>query len=188
MNIDNKVQSTQKMQMHQKAKSQASAITMRREEVDLRDSGMINLKKSDALNADTEHGGLTDVLETSPSKVLLSDVDEQLLFRLVFEGSAAITQLRFKIPSEMPEDAAAPLSVKIFVNRENMDFQDADDLAPVATKELEFVDGEAKFSVAGPHFSRVASLQVLVENNACDTEKTVVSQFSVLGHIIPQYM
>jgi hypothetical protein len=188
MNIDNKVQSTQKMQLHQKAKAQASATTMRREEVDLRDTGLINVKQSTALNACSDHGGLADVLETAPTKVLLSDVDEQLLFRISFEGVAAITQLRFKVPAELPEDSSAPLSVKVFVNRDNMDFSDADDLAPVATRELAFADGEATFPVSGPHFSRVSSLQVLVENNVDDTEKTVVSQFSVLGHIIPQYM
>jgi len=187
MNINNTAANTQKMMAH-KAKTVASATTMRSEVVNLRDTGMIDVRASSVLNACNEHAELSEVLDEKPSRVMLSDVDEQLLFRMVFDGVAAISCIRFKVPSELPEDSSGPLSVKVFVNRENMDFGDAEDLAPAATRTLEFVDGEAKFPVSGPNFSRVSSIQVLVESNAEDTEKTVVSQLAVMGSIIPQYM
>jgi hypothetical protein len=187
MNINNTAQNTQKMMMHAKKQAPA-ATTMRREEVDLRDTGMINLRGSSVLNACSEHAQITEVLEPTPPRVMLSDVDEQILFRLVLDGSAAITCLKFKVPEELPEDSSAPLSVKVFVNRENMDFQDADDLAPATAKSLEFKGGEALFPVSGPNFSRVSSIQILVESNAEDTEKTVVGQLQVIGYNIPQYL
>lgn len=74
------------------------------------------------------------------------------------------------------------------MNRENMDFQDTEDVVAVKAGELSFADGAAELKVSGPHFSRVSSLQVLVETNAEDTEKTALSQLSVLGFIIPQYV
>jgi hypothetical protein len=188
MNINSTAANTQKMMAHKAKSAVASATTMRREEVNLRDTGMIDVRACSVLNASTEHAQITEVLDEKPSRVLLSDVDEQLLFRVVFDGVAAISCIRFKVPSELPEDSSSPLSVKVYVNRESMDFGDAEDLAPVATRTLEFADGEAKFPVSGPNFSRVSSLQVLVESNAEDTEKTVVSQLSVMGHLIPQYM
>lgn len=189
MNINSTAANTQKMMAHKAKSNVSSATTMRREEVNLRDTGMIDVRASSVLNACNEHAQITEVLEEKPSRVMLSDVDEQLLFRVVFDGTAAISCIRFKVPAELPEDSSGPLSVKVFVNRENMDFGDAEDLAPAATRTLEFDGaGEAKFPVSGPNFSRVSSIQVLVETNAEDTEKTVVSQLSVLGHIIPQYM
>jgi hypothetical protein len=78
--------------------------------------------------------------------------------------------------------------VKLFVNKDNMDFSDAEDMQPAAARELELVDGELCFPVSGPNFSRVSSIQVLVETNQDDEEKTVINQFSIIGAMIPQYM
>merc|ERR1719450_1866023 len=119
---------------------------------------------------------------------MVSDVDEQILFRVVMSGVFAVTCIKFTVPDNIPEGCSPPKFVKIFVNKENMDFSDAEDMQPAASKELELVDGELTFPVSGPNFSRVSSIQVLVETNAEDTEQTAIGQFSIMGTMIPQYM
>jgi hypothetical protein len=177
------------MQMHkQMKKSGPSNTTMRREEVNLRDTDIIDLRLSAVFNASSDGSDLAEVLTASPSRPMKSDVDEQLLFRIVMSGVFAVTSIKFTVPDEIPEGCSPPKFVKIFVNKENMDFQDADDMQPAASKELELVDGELVFPVSGPNFSRVSSIQVLVETNQDDEETTVINQFSIIGAMIPQYM
>jgi hypothetical protein len=180
---------TQKMQMHKSMKKSApSQTTMRREEVNLRDTDIIDLRLSGVLNASSEGSDLAEVLAASPTRPMVSDVDEQLLFRVVMSGVFAVTHIKFTVPDEIPEGCSPPKHVKIFVNKDNLDFGDADDMQPAAAKELELVDGELVFPVSGPSFSRVSSVQVLVETNQDDEEKTVIQQFSIIGAMIPQYM
>jgi hypothetical protein len=189
MNVQNTSSNTQKMQMHKSMKSTApSQTTMRREEVNLRDTGMVDLRLSGVLNASSDGSDLAEVLAESPSQSMLSDVDEQILFRVVLSGVFAVTCIKFKVPDEIPDGCSPPKFVKIFVNKDNLDFGDADDMQPAAAKELELVDGELSFPVSGPNFSRVSSIQVLVETNQDDEEKTVINQFSIIGAMIPQYM
>lgn len=189
MNFQNTSSNTQKMQMHQKVKSKVpSQTTMRMEVVDLRDTGIIDLRLSGALNSSSDGSSLAEILEASPSRPMISDADEQILFRIVLSGVFSVSSIKFKVPSEMPEGASAPKHVKIFVNNDSMDFQDADDMIPAAAKDLEVVDGEMTFPISGPNFSRVSSIQVLVETNAEDTEQTAIGQFSIMGTMIPQYM
>jgi hypothetical protein len=189
MNVGNNSSNTQKMQMHKSMKkSGPSQTTMRREEVNLRDTDIIDLRLSAVFNASSDGSDLAEVLTASPSRPMKSDVDEQLLFRIVMSGVFAVTSIKFTVPDEIPEGCSPPKFVKIFVNKENMDFQDADDMQPAASKELELVDGELVFPVSGPNFSRVSSIQVLVETNQDDEETTVINQFSIIGAMIPQYM
>jgi len=189
MNFQNTSSNTQKMQMHQKVKAKVpSQTTMRTEVVDLRDTGIIDLRLSGALNASADGSSLPEILEASPSRPMISDADEQMLFRIVLSGVFSVSSVKFKVPAEMPDDASVPKHVKIFVGQDSMDFQDADDMVPAAAKDLEVVDGEMTFPVSGPNFSRVSSIQVLVETNAEDTEQTAIGQFSIMGTMIPQYM
>jgi hypothetical protein len=179
MNINNQSSNTRSMQAHNKLKQANLAQgCVKREDVDLATfTDIIDYRNSVTLNADAEGAGLAEIMESSPPKPMTSDVDAQLLFKLSFKSSVALTQLRIK-----QGEGSAPNLIKVYVNQENMDFQDAEDLKPALTKELEYEDGEAVVKLTGPNFSRVGSVQVLVEDNVDDEDVTTVARFAMIGH------
>jgi len=179
MNISNQTQNTRSMQAHNKLKQANLAQgCVKREDVDLATfTDVIDYRNSVALNADADGAGLAEIMESNPPKAMVSDVDAQLLFKLSFKSSVALTQLRIK-----SGEGSAPQTIKVYVNQENMDFQDAEDLKPALTKELEYEDSEAVVKLTGPNFSRVGSVQVLVEDNVDDEEATTIARFGIVGH------
>lgn len=178
MNFQNTSKNTNAMQAHNKAKGNLAQGCVAREDVDLAAfTDIIDYRNSVALNASTDGAGLSEVMLASPSQPMVSDVDEQLLLKISLKGSCAVTKLIFRAGDEQ-----APRSIKVFVNKDNMDFQDIEDLVPVHQLELVYDDKEAEVKLNGPNFSRVSSIQVLIEDNVDDDEKTTLARFGVVGH------
>lgn len=178
MNFSNTSKNTNSMQAHKLKQASIAQGCVKREDVDLATfTDLIDYRNSVALNASPDGSSLSEIMEASPAKPMTSDVDEQLLLKFTFKSSAALTQLRFRAGEE-----AAPRKVKVYVNQENMDFQDADDLVPVLEKELEYTDNEASVKLSGPNFSRVGSLQIFLEDNHDDEEITTLARFGLVGH------
>lgn len=179
MNFQNTSKNTNAMQAHNKLKQANLAQgCVKREDVDLATfTDIIDPRNSVALNASTDGATLAEVMQADPGQPMQSDVDEQLLLKLTFKSSVALTQLRFRAG-----DGGVPRTIKIFVDKENMDFQDAGDLNPLIEKELEFQDKEATVKLNGPNFSRVGSLQILVEDNCDGDETTTLARFGIVGH------
>lgn len=178
MNIQNTNKNTSSMQAHNKLKSGMSQGAVLREDLDLATfSDVIDYRNSVALNASSDGCTLSELMQANPSQPMFSDVDEQLLVKISFKGSCALTQLRFRAGEEN-----APRKVKVFVNKESMDFNDLEDLRPALETELVYDEKEAVVKLNGPNFSRVSSIQVLIEDNADDDEKTILARFGVVGH------
>ncbi len=103
---------------------------------------------------------------------LKSDADEQLLLHVQFNEMVKLHSIRFTaFNSAAPDMSMAPKTVKIFVNRPNMGFSDAEDVNP--TQEFELTEGDltgdgglgiAK-DVRFVKFQRVSSISILVEEN-----------------------
>ncbi|CAN0584846.1 unnamed protein product, partial [Ectocarpus sp. 12 AP-2014] len=64
--------------------------------------------------------------------MLQSDADEQLLLHVGFMETVKLHSIDFVAPS----DDTAPLTVKLYLNRNSMGFSDTDDMAPAQTLEL----------------------------------------------------
>jgi len=188
MNISDNSSNTAAMRQHQKLKGmQSSTAATVREESCLKNQDVIDLRQSAVLNADSEKSSLGDILDSVCPEPMVSDTDEQLLLRFNFRSNVGVTQLTIHAPENMPEDASAPKTVKVFCDQTNMDFTDVDDLVPASVQEVEFVDGIATLRVGGPKFSRISSLQVLIEDNVDETDLTAINHFSVVGHVNPTY-
>ncbi|CAN0268591.1 unnamed protein product [Phaeothamnion confervicola] len=64
--------------------------------------------------------------------LLKSDADEQLLIHIGFQETVKIHSINFTAP----QDDSAPLTVKLFINRDSFGFSDVDSMEPAMTLEL----------------------------------------------------
>ena len=76
-----------------------------------------------------------------------------------------------------PSDGSAPSTVKLFINKVDMDFNDAEDLPP--TQALELKGASATLPLQFTKFQSVNSVTVFLENNQGDTESTALSRLEV---------
>merc|ERR1711871_296496 len=96
------------------------------------------------------------------SKYARSSADEQLIIHVPFTEIVKVKS----ICVIGPRDGEAPSELKVFVNREDVDFTSADDLAPTQAWDLveERVDG-VEYQTKLSKFSNVSSLTLYFPNN-----------------------
>ncbi|CAE8590987.1 unnamed protein product, partial [Polarella glacialis] len=135
--VNNESSNTDKMRAHQmKAKSSGDAL--RHEDVDLMVcTDLIDQSRTAVLNGLSSQATLLEVLAPNPEdKVLVSDVDPQLLMKIVFKERVNLTSvsLRFSKPPAEEEDQtyAKPRLIKIFCNSEDLDFGDVEEMPAFA--------------------------------------------------------
>lgn len=125
--------------------------------------GLINVGGAFCLNEDSSYP-LGNLFTADESFQLRSDSDEQMMFFLPFTATCRIFAVDFRGPT----DDSQPTTVKIFKNRLNMSFSDAEDMKPTQTLELSASDmrggqfKELKFTA----FQDVQNLTIFVEENA----------------------
>ncbi|GMI56855.1 hypothetical protein ScalyP_jg2747 [Parmales sp. scaly parma] len=99
---------------------------------------------------------------------LRSDADEQLLVHLSFNEFVKIKSIQFSGSADGVEKETNPTSVKVFANRVNMGFSDAEDVTPTDTLELSEEDlsetGKPK-DLSFVKFQRVNSITLFFEEN-----------------------
>lgn len=86
-----------------------------------------------------------------------------------------------------PPRAAAPKTLKIFVNRDNMSFDDVDSFPPTQTIELQpndYVDGTAKVALQYVKFQSCQSITIFVQDNLEGSEVTCLSRLHFRGSAI----
>ncbi len=115
------------------------------------------------------------VLQGEGEAAVRSDCDEQLLFSIEFAAGCVKCQ---SILIEGPEDAA-PRTVKLFVNRINMSFDDCEDMPPTQTLELSSASSTTNLNFV--KFQSVTSLTLFVENNLAGGDVTAVSRITIVG-------
>lgn len=109
------------------------------------------------------------------SKILESDVDEQLLIFVPFTGLVRLHSLLVRTTS----DDTAPNVIKLYKNREDLDFATVSDLNPTVKfehphgvggdpdngNEEEEDDSIVEYSLNRAHFSNVQNLTIFIEDN-----------------------
>lgn len=117
--------------------------------------GILNAanKAKDALLA------VLSVPEEGEVEALRSDADEQLLISIQLAQPSKISSIRIAAP----EAATAPSTVKLFVNRDHLAFDDVEDLPPTQVLELSGVSAELKLNFV--KFQNVSTLTVFIEGN-----------------------
>jgi len=138
-----------------------------------------------ALNADPEHGVLHAIkpfdLRFDTTRWLESDADEQLIITIPFTGSVKLKA--FSLGSG-PE-GSGPCKIKAFINRDDIDFDNVNDMTPVQSWELAVgnpPDAEHLFKVS--KFSRVRLLTLFVDTNHGD-DTTRISYLAFKGIFTP---
>lgn len=98
-----------------------------------------------------------------------SDADEQLILHIGFSEFVKVHSLKLVEFNRGAEPELNPTLVKIYVNRENMGFEDCDDVDPTQTLHLSAADLKENADailLKFVKFQRVKSITLFVEDNA----------------------
>ena len=194
MHVNNEQTNTQKMLQHNQTKERVvSGGSLQRKLVDVAVNNL-DMRESTILNCDNFSADLLKNLvapadQMSPGQVR-SDADAQLIVKLKFNEKVDCSSISFYPPlPEEEEDVSNARQVKIFVNQNNLDFSDVENLSPVAHVELPFEYSEGKpfvFQLAGAKFTRIQSLQLFVEDNY-GTDLSRLGRIKIEGFLAPTY-
>ncbi|RDL39035.1 Galactose-binding protein [Venustampulla echinocandica] len=110
-------------------------------------------------------------LEERPE--LESDTDEQLLMHIPFTGQVKLHSILIRTSNS----SSAPQTLKVFINRDDLDFSTASDLSPTQEFSLSQTSGIQDIPVKRALFGKVQSLNLFVEDNYGDD----VTNISYLG-------
>ncbi|KAI0142357.1 DUF1000-domain-containing protein [Hypoxylon sp. NC0597] len=111
-----------------------------------------------------------------PEPELESDADEQILMTVPFTGQVKLYSILLR---SSPSDSA-PRTLKVFINRDNIDFETAEELAPTQTFELSQTSEVQELPVKRALFGKVQRLTLFFEDNFGDGEEEV-TRLSYLG-------
>ncbi|KAI1447564.1 PITH domain-containing protein [Annulohypoxylon stygium] len=107
----------------------------------------------------------TERLETEPE--LESDADEQLLMTVPFTGQVKLHSILLRTS---PSDSA-PRTFKLFINRDCLDFETAEELQPTQIIELSQTSDIQELPVKRALFSKVRHLSLFFEDNFGDDDE-----------------
>ncbi|KAL8787011.1 MAG: hypothetical protein Q9213_002447 [Squamulea squamosa] len=129
----------------------------------------IDFESIRTLNESETDAGAKVVEKTWPQRlnsepVLESDADEQLLMFVPFTGVLKLHSVLIR----SSEDSSAPKTLKLFLNRDDLDFSTASDLQPTQTLELSQTSDIQELSVKRTSFGNTYSLTLFFENNFGD--------------------
>jgi hypothetical protein len=97
-----------------------------------------------------------------------SDTDEQLILHISFQEFVKIKSIKFVAFNNGEDPEINPTAVKVFVNRNNLGFEDIDDVEPTQTFDLTAEDlreSSDPLTTRFVKFQRVKSLTIYVEDN-----------------------
>ncbi|KAL8854693.1 MAG: hypothetical protein Q9221_000475 [Calogaya cf. arnoldii] len=100
----------------------------------------------------------------NPEPLLESDADEQLLMFVPFTGVLKLHSVLIR----SSEDSSAPKTLKLFLNRDDVDFSTASDLQPTQTLELSQTSEIQDLPVKRTSFGNTYSLTLFIEDNFGD--------------------
>mmetsp|Transcript_25293 Transcript_25293/g.28049 ORF Transcript_25293/g.28049 Transcript_25293/m.28049 type:complete len:187 (-) Transcript_25293:309-869(-) len=111
-----------------------------------------------------------------------ADVDEQLLITIPFRVGVKIHSINI-VAEEGKDDSSAPARVALFIDKPDMDFNDAEDTKPVQELNLTAKDttGKVPVKLRYAKFQSVNSLTIFVATNQGDTEVTRLEKLQVFG-------
>ncbi|KAI6882382.1 DUF1000-domain-containing protein [Hortaea werneckii] len=107
---------------------------------------------------------------------LNSDADEQLLMHIPFTGQIRLHSILLRTSTT----SHAPMTLKLYLNREDLDFSTATSLAPTQTLELAQSNSIQEIGVKRALFNTVRSLDLFFEDNWSRGEEDV-TKVSYLG-------
>ncbi|KAH6645784.1 DUF1000 domain protein [Truncatella angustata] len=107
---------------------------------------------------------------------LESDADEQIILNIPFTGQVKLHSILLR---SSPSDSA-PRTLKVFINRSDMDFETASELDPTQQFELSQTSDIQELPVKRALFGKVQRLTLFLEDNFGDGDEDV-TRLSYLG-------
>lgn len=98
-----------------------------------------------------------------------SDADEQLILHVAFNEFVKVRSLKLTEFNRGLDPELNPTTIKLYVNRENMGFEDCDDIEPTQTFEVtdeNLKEGAEPIRLKYVKFQRVKSITIFIEDNA----------------------
>jgi len=190
MEINTQGSNTNKMREFQLRRRKSAEPTGKIIHVDLGMTDVIE-GSSQVLNSPAEEKELMTVLRPNPdsSSYIHSDpdVDCQMLIKLNFREPVSLSSLILRA-EKGPKDSSPPLNVKLFRDRKDMDFNDAEDTIPAQVIELDEknIAGE-KIPLKAIKFQRINSLQIFCVDNRDDADVTFLNRIAVIGRLSKNY-
>ena len=107
--------------------------------------------------------GLDNLFAGDHTLSVSSDADEQLIIHIAFNATVNISNLELGIP---PDDSC-PATIKLFNNRNNLDFAACAEEKPTQVVDLEPAEGPTRVPVklAAVKWNRCDSITIFVESN-----------------------
>ncbi|KAM0755035.1 DUF1000-domain-containing protein [Meredithblackwellia eburnea MCA 4105] len=143
-------------------------------------NSFINNSQVTCLNEDASHT-IKDLMKGSGDKWLLSDADEQLLLTIPLQQTTKIRALRFKTVDSAA--ASAPKTIKLFVNRPNLGFDDAE--GEEGAQEIVLTEAQTKgtesVQLRFVRFQSVSALSIFVSDNQGGEDVTRIDKLELLG-------
>ena len=112
-----------------------------------------------------------------------SDADEQLILHISFQYFCKIKSIKFVSFNGGADPSVNPSKVNLYVNRENLGFEDCDDVDPTQTLHLTAEDLKADappINLKYVLFQRVKSLTIFIEDNQ-GAEYTALGGLQLFG-------
>ncbi|RDW62751.1 galactose-binding protein [Coleophoma crateriformis] len=126
----------------------------------------INFDEITTLNESQAHSGKAIVKKTWAERMqeepaLESDADEQLLLHIPFTGQVKLHSILIR---SSPADSA-PQTLKVYINRDDLDFSTCGDLPPAQEFSLSQTSEIQDIQVKRALFGKVQSLTLFIEDN-----------------------
>ncbi|KAF9638598.1 putative duf1000 domain-containing protein [Lasiodiplodia theobromae] len=134
----------------------------------------VDFSSVNTLNEETPRAGAAILQKTwaqrlDPEPELASDADEQLLMFVPFTGQVRLHAILVRTSTT----DSAPKTLKVFLNRDDLDFGTASDLQPTQTFELSQTNDIQEVPVKRALFNTTRSLTLFFEDNFGQGEEDV---------------
>mmetsp|Transcript_86496 Transcript_86496/g.106148 ORF Transcript_86496/g.106148 Transcript_86496/m.106148 type:complete len:206 (-) Transcript_86496:18-635(-) len=197
--IDSKGSNTQMMMAH-KLKQKHDKVG-KINEIDLGVTDVITFGSSKVLNSNNA-SKLANIMRPNPNDSYLTsdpDVDSQIMIKLVFRDPVSLTHILFRATKGPTMDdlknddndditISGPREIKLFANKPQIDFTDAEDMSPSQSILLKESDLKGKkLSLKSLKFQRCNSLQIFIVDNQNDCDVTFINRIGLIGRLTKQY-
>ena len=115
-----------------------------------------------------------------------SDADEQLILHVAFHAFVKVKTIKFVAFNDGQEPESNPTTVKVYVNRENLGFEDIEDVDPTQVFDLtaeELRESSEPIMTKFVKFQRVKSLTFFVEDNN-GGEVSALGSLKMMGRLV----
>lgn len=97
-----------------------------------------------------------------------SEADEQLILHMAFQETVKVKSVKFLAFNDGNEPELNPTTIKLYVNRNNLGFEDIEDVDPTQIIELtadDLREGSEPIALKFVKFQRVGSITFFIEEN-----------------------